>query len=379
MLNVLLNSAVSFSIAFLAIPAIIKVAREKKLFDLPDARKIHTKPIASLGGVGIFLAFMVASLLLIPTSTYPEFQYFFAACILVFFLGLKDDILILSASKKFLVQLAAAAIVIHLGGVRIDSLHGIMDIYEVPEAVGTLLTYTTIIVIVNAFNLIDGVDGLAGSLGLFTACLFGGYFLLAEMYAYAGLAFAMAGSLAAFLLYNVNPARIFMGDSGSLLVGLVNSILVLKFIAVADAPGVVYPVASGVALGIAALIIPLLDTLRVFSIRIFNGRSPFSPDRNHIHHLLLSRGLSHTGVTVTCIFFNFLFVAAVYAGRHIGSTYLILSMLVVGYSLIGALIYLRKPATKLVVASNLQPVTEAVMPSATKVVPLKNEAAAVEQ
>jgi len=379
MLNVLLTSCVSFSVAFLAIPAIIKVAREKKLYDLPDARKLHTKPISSLGGVGIFLSFMIASLLFISTGQNPEFQYFFAASLILFFLGLKDDILILSANKKFLVQMAVAAIVIHLGGIRIDSLHGIMDVYEVPEWIGTALTYTTIIVVVNAFNLIDGVDGLAGCLGLLTTSLFGVYFFLADMPSYAMFSFAMAGSLAAFLIFNFNPAKIFMGDSGSLLLGLVNSILVIKFIAVADAPGAVFPVTSGVALGIAALIIPLLDTLRVFSIRLSQGRSPFSPDRNHVHHLLLDRGLNHRSVTFSCLALNVFFIAATYYARAVGSTYLIVSMLTISFGLIGALIYFVKPVKKLVVASSFQHAIEENITSATKVVALKNEAAVVEQ
>jgi UDP-GlcNAc:undecaprenyl-phosphate/decaprenyl-phosphate GlcNAc-1-phosphate transferase len=187
------------------------------------------------------------------------------------------------------------------------------------------------------------------------------------------------GSLLAFLLFNFQTAKIFMGDSGSLLLGLINSILVIKFIAVADAPAAVYPVSSGVALGIAALIVPLLDTLRVFSIRLSKGRSPFSPDRNHIHHLLLDRGMSHRNVTFTCVSFTAVAMSLVYVGRGLGSTYLILSMLVTGFGLIAGLIYFKKPARKLVIASPLQSITEPVMVSTTKVVPLKNEAAAVEQ
>jgi UDP-N-acetylmuramyl pentapeptide phosphotransferase/UDP-N-acetylglucosamine-1-phosphate transferase len=296
MLNVLLTGCASFVIAILAIPAIIRVAKAKKLFDMPDARKLHSQPIPSLGGVGIFLGFILASSLAVSTQQNPEFQYFFAASVIIFFLGLKDDILILSANKKFLVQMAAAAILIHLGNIRINSLHGILDIYELPEFVAIALSYITIIVVINAFNLIDGVDGLAGCLGLLTTCVFGTYFYMADIPAYSLMAFGMAGSLAAFLVFNYHPARIFMGDSGSLLLGLVNSILVIKFISVTDDPKVALRVSSGVAIGISVLIVPLLDTLRVFSIRIAQGRSPFSPDRNHIHHLLLDRAMLPSAV-----------------------------------------------------------------------------------
>ena len=133
MLNLLLPTAVSFIITILAIPAVIRVADEKGLFDLPDSRKLHTKAIASLGGVGIFIGFFLTILLSISVQQNPEFQYFFAAALLTFFLGIKDDILILSASKKFLGQLAAAAIVIHLGGIRVDSMHGFLGVYQLPE------------------------------------------------------------------------------------------------------------------------------------------------------------------------------------------------------------------------------------------------------
>ena len=288
MLNVILTASVSFIITMLAIPAIMKVAQQKKLYDLPDARKLHTKPIASLGGVGIFIGFSLAILLTLSGTDTREFQFFFASALVIFFLGLKDDILILSATKKFLGQLAATAIVIHLGNIRLESMHGFMGIEKLPEVVGYLLTYVTIIVVVNAYNLIDGVDGLAGSLGIMTMSIFGTYFFFAEMQGYALLAFAMAGSLLAFLRFNFYPAKIFMGDSGSLLIGLVNAILVIKFITVADSATVPVQFTSAVAIGFSILIVPLLDTLRVFSMRIAKGRSPFSPDRNHVHHLLLA-------------------------------------------------------------------------------------------
>src|SRR5829696_6689644 len=139
MLNVLLTASVSFVITFLAIPVIIRIAEQKKLYDLPDARKLHTRPIASLGGVGIFIGFFLAALLMISNKQNPEFQFFFASAIVIFFLGLKDDILILSPTKKFLGQLAAAAILIHLGNIRIESMHGILGIYQLPDVIGLLI------------------------------------------------------------------------------------------------------------------------------------------------------------------------------------------------------------------------------------------------
>src|SRR5687767_2427272 len=236
MLNLLLTTTtVSFVITFLAVPAVIRVADEKGLFDVPDSRKLHTKAIASLGGVGIFIGFFLSLLLFIPANQHPEFQFLLAAGLLTFFLGIKDDILILSASKKFLGQVAAAAIIIHLAGIRIDSMHGFLGVDNLPEYISYPLSYMTIIVIVNAFNLIDGVDGLAGSLGILSTAVFGTYFAMASMPGYAMLSYSLTGALCAFMVFNYHPAKIFMGDSGSLLLGLVNAVLVIKFINVADA------------------------------------------------------------------------------------------------------------------------------------------------
>jgi UDP-N-acetylmuramyl pentapeptide phosphotransferase/UDP-N-acetylglucosamine-1-phosphate transferase len=378
MLNVFLTGSISFIITFLAIPIIIRIAREKGLYDLPDARKLHTKPIASLGGIGIFSGFILSVLLSIPTHNNPEFQYLFAAAVVVFFLGFKDDIVVLSPVKKFLGQVGAAAILIHLANIRIDSMHGLFGITALPEVIGTVLSYITIIVVINAFNLIDGVDGLAGTLGLLTMSVFGTYFFLNHMTSYALFSFALAGSLIAFLIFNCNPAKIFMGDSGSLLLGLANAILVIKFIDVADNSAVPYPIQSSVAVGFSILMLPLADTLRVFSIRIFKGRSPFSPDRNHIHHLLLDRGLNHKHVTFSCLLVNVFFIALAYFSRTLGSTYAFLSISAVSLSLMGGLIYSKKPARKIVISKSLKRDTKRVAYPASKMVPVNADVAVVE-
>jgi len=342
MFPALLTGSAAFVITLLAIPAIMRVAEQKGLYDLPDARKLHTRSVASLGGVGIFMGMLLAMLLTVSTQAYPEFQYFYAAATLIFFLGIKDDILILSPMKKFLVQMASAAILIHLGGIRINSMHGLLGINELPPAVSLLLSYSTIIVVTNAYNLIDGVDGLAGSLGLLTMAVFGSYFLYIGLTVYGLFAFAMAGSLAGFLYFNFNPAKIFMGDSGSLLLGLINAILVIKFIQVADNKIDDLPNGSSIALGFSILMVPLADTLRVFSIRLVKGRSPFSPDRNHIHHLLLRRGLNHKQVTGICLLLNALFIFIAYCSRTLGSTSTLLFMAALSILFL-SLFYIKRP------------------------------------
>jgi UDP-GlcNAc:undecaprenyl-phosphate GlcNAc-1-phosphate transferase len=370
MFDVLFSIAISFAITFLAIPVIITVAESKKLFDIPDERKVHRNPIPSLGGLGIFAGFMLACLIAIPYQIAADFQYYFAAAFVIFFLGLKDDILVISPIKKFIGQVLATFLIIYKGNIQIKSMYGFLGIHELPEMFSLLLTYLTIIVIINSFNLIDGIDGLAGSLGLMASTIFGFYFLQVNMPAYSVLAFSLAGSVAAFLIFNFQPAKIFMGDTGSLLLGLVNAILVVKFISVANLPETPYPVIASPAISVAILVIPLMDTLRVFAIRIFHRRSPFSPDRNHIHHLLLDRGYSHRFISLLLVSVNMLFILAAYAGRNLGCTWIILAILMVFFSGIAGLYYTR-PRTRLFVAKSIdQPDAEL---KTSKIVPLTTD------
>ena len=344
--HILLSTALAFLITYFAIPVIIEVAESKKLFDEPDERKVHKAVIPTLGGLGIFAGFILGTLMGVPTSISNQLQYFIAAAMVIFFLGIKDDILVLSATKKFIGQLIAAGIIIKFGGIQINNMQGFLNIYEIPRSASVFLTLFTIIVITNSFNLIDGVDGLAGSLGLLTSIVFGIYFFMIGEVMFAVMALTLAGSLVAFLIYNFSPAKIFMGDTGSLLLGLLNSIFVIKFISVASNPSTSIPLESAPALGFAILIVPLFDTLRVFSLRIFNRRSPFSPDRNHIHHFLLDLGLSHRMISIICIAANIVFIALAYSLRSLGTTMVIGALATSAIIFVG-LVYYSRPRTKM--------------------------------
>lgn len=339
--NILLSAALAFLITFFAIPIIIQIAKDKKLFDEPDERKVHKTVIPTLGGLGIFAGFIIATLMGVPSGITSELQYFAAAATVIFFLGLKDDILILSASKKFIGQLVAAGIIIKFGSIQITNMHGFLGIYEIPHIASIIFTIFTIIVITNSFNLIDGVDGLAGSLGVLTTLVFGTYFYFAGQLTYSVMAFALSGSIIAFLIYNYSPAKIFMGDTGSLLLGLINSILVIKFINVAGNPAVKFPIEASPAIGVAILMIPLFDTLRVFTLRILDRRSPFSPDRTHVHHFLLDCGLNHRKVTLTCVAANIAFIILAVSLRHLGTTAVLGVLLVAAFTFIGVIYYSR--------------------------------------
>ncbi|MEO6637535.1 MAG: MraY family glycosyltransferase [Ginsengibacter sp.] len=339
--NILLSGGLAFLITFFSIPVIIEVAKEKKFFDEPDERKVHKAVIPTLGGLGIFAGFIVSTLIGVPPIEAGVLQYFMAAIMVIFFLGIKDDILILSATKKFIGQLVAAAIIIKFGGVQISDMHGFLGLHEIPHTASVLLTLFTIVVITNSFNLIDGVDGLAGSLGLLTSTIFGVYFAVTSQVMYAVMAFSLSGSLIGFLIYNFSPAKIFMGDTGSLLIGLLNSLFVIKFIAVASDPSFGFALDSAPALGFAILIVPLFDTLRVVSLRILSRRSPFSPDRNHIHHFLLDFGLKHNMISLVCVTTNILFIGLAYALRSQGTTAVILALSAVSIAIVTVIYYSR--------------------------------------
>lgn len=368
--NIVLSGVLAFVITFFSIPVIIQVAKNKKLFDEPDERKVHKMVIPTLGGLGIFAGFIIATLLGSPSAAVSGLQYFVAALLVIFFLGIKDDILILSASKKFIGQLIAAAILIKFGGIQITNMYGFLGIHHLPQMVSVILTLFTIVVITNSFNLIDGVDGLAGSLGLLTSAIFGVYFIQSGEILFSVMAFSLFGSLVAFLIYNFHPAKIFMGDTGSLLIGLLNAIFVIKFISIAENPVMGVSLVSAPAIGFAILIVPLFDTLRVVGLRIVNRRSPFSPDRNHIHHLLLELGYSHQKITFTCLIANILFIVLAYSLRFAGNTVVLLTLTSAAILVVG-IVYYSRPKPKVIHA--VQPVNKESIIKSHKILTLAGE------
>ena len=370
MFDVILALTLSFAITFLAIPVIIRVAAMKKLYDIPDERKVHQAPIPALGGLGIFAGFIFASLLIANFQQGKDIQFYLAATVVIFYLGLKDDIIIISPVKKFIGQVLAAFIVIYYGNLQITSMHGFLGIYNLPDSFSLLFTYLTVIVIINSFNLIDGIDGLAGSLGLLSTCVFGIYFVGIGHTAEAVLAFSMAGAILAFLIFNFQPARIFMGDTGSLLLGLVNAVLVIKFINLAATTNTSFHISASPAVGFGILMVPLMDTLRVFAIRMFQRRSPFSPDRNHIHHLFLDNGFSHRTIAISLLAFNAVSVGISFIFHDLGCTLLMFILFGSFFTLIAVMYYARQRRPQLFVT----PTGEVEDKSPSRIVPLTEDA-----
>ena len=346
MIEMLMSLALAFGITFYALPSIIHLSEEKRLFDFPDGRKVHKQPIPSLGGLAIFAGFITAFLLTVAfTGEYLTLQYLVAAMLVMFFVGIKDDLLNIAAFKKFLGQLLAAAILVFKGGLVINSMHGVLGIYELPPMAANAFSVITIVVIINAFNLIDGVDGLAGTLATLSIGFFTTFFAVNGDFAMACIGTSMIGALGAFLIFNFPPARIFMGDTGSLLLGLVNAALVIKFIQYSPtAP--VWSISTAPAVGFAILFIPLFDTLRVFSYRILNGISPFTPDKNHLHHILLRLGLSHLPVTLSLAGANAFMIAFAIVAQPLGNHLILGAMVAMAFMVVAAMLWAYKRSVK---------------------------------
>ena len=342
--DVIISFITAFTLTYFAIPPIIRVALKKELYDVPVARSSHTKVTPRLGGVAIFAGTIFSIMLWTPFSRYGgDLQFVLCAFILIFLVGVKDDIDAIAPSKKLVVEILAAVILTFKAGVRISSLHGVMGIEEIGPVFSILLTVFTIIVIINAINLIDGINGLSGSLVIVITGTLGVWFMFIQRYDLAIMAVSAAGATAAFLKYNYSPAQIFMGDTGALLLGLICSILTINFIELNSGLNDSHPfklnAAPAVAIGI--LILPLFDTLRVFVTRALRGKHPLHPDRTHIHHLLIDSGLSHTQATAVLVGVNIFFIVLVFLlHRYTNSAVLILLLLAsISSLMVGGLYY----------------------------------------
>lgn len=342
MYNIVFAFISSFGLSFIAMPVIIRIARQRQFFSEPGERRSHKISTPILGGIGIFLSSFLGILVWMPPNVFASMQYILCAILVMFLIGVRDDFEAATPSKKFLFQLIAALILVFAADIRLTSLYGIFGVHSIPDWLSWSLSVVVIVTIINAFNLIDGIDGLSGSIGVLMSVSFGTWFFLVDRIDMVIMAFSLAGALLAFLYYNITPAKVFMGDTGSLYLGTMAAVLAISFIEqhqfLADAT---FAFESTPAVAIGILVIPLFDTLRLFVVRLAAGRSPFRADRNHIHHLLLDLGLSHMQGTSVLIGINLLFIILVYQLQSIGTLRLLLIMLFSFLLVVGLIYYLR--------------------------------------
>ena len=300
----LLTYVMSFVLTLIFIPPVIFMVKRFKLFDRPNARKEHIVPTPTFGGISIFVGMMVSLLFWFKFSNHPSIITFFLSMILLCGVGIMDDLKDLAARYKLVIE-AGVATLLAVSGIRITSFGGLFGINELHIIAQYIITVVTIVGITNAFNLIDGIDGLAGGLGFMSLVTLGIFLTISKDLNYAMIAFALAGALLGFLYFNFNPARIFMGDTGSLVLGFIIAVLCVQLMKINSTP--VIPNINVFTLGI--VMIPVFDTLRVFGTRIWKGRSPFSADKTHIHHLITNKGFTHAfAARIICVFHGFILI-----------------------------------------------------------------------
>lgn len=297
----------SLIIASLIIPSWIQLCSKWNLFDRPDTRKHHTAIVPSLGGIGIFIAIMISIFLFGYNSQDTSFHSIAAAMLILFITGFFDDLTDLKARVKLNIQLLAALIVTY-SGLRIQTLNGFAGVHELPILIQYGISIFIILFLVNAYNFIDGLDGLAATIGLIIFSIFTVLFHIHGEQAYAVLCVSVIGALLSFLYFNFNPARVFMGDTGSLVVGFLIAICTIKLFNIWFASPVV---SFGPSLTIATIFILIFDLTRVVFIRLSNGISPFKADRSHLHHMICRQQFGHRGGTFIMAAFNILFIVLV--------------------------------------------------------------------
>lgn len=321
----ILGFIIAFTITYIGIPIIIKGAFSTGIYAKPNRRASHNSPVPKLGGVAVFTGFIISINIIAGAYFRFESSYFLTGLIIIFIMGLKDDIMGGKPWKKMLAQITAVLLISILADIRISNLHGFLGIGDIHYTSSIIFTVFVLIVIINGFNLIDGIDGLASGTGILISSILGLWFFITGNKACSVMSFALAGSLIAFFYFNVfsKKNKIFLGDTGSMITGIILGVLAVRFLQLELSVQGTFRINSAPAFAISLFILPLFDTLRVFTIRIFQGTSPFKADRQHIHHRLLELGLTHLQATLALLAVNLIFIAVSYLLHNLGNLYLI--------------------------------------------------------
>jgi UDP-N-acetylmuramyl pentapeptide phosphotransferase/UDP-N-acetylglucosamine-1-phosphate transferase len=324
----------SFFLVFLSIPTILRVAESKNLYDEPNNRTVHMHKIPTLGGLAIFLGFLFTYSLFSEWFSFTQIPFLIPALLIIFSIGIKDDIMVTAPMVKLVGQIIAAFIIIGWGDLRITSLHGFLGL-ELNYLSSFTLTIFIFIFILNGLNLIDGIDGLASITSIIAISAFSFWFYINGSYHIPVFSAALIGALLAFSYYNVfsKEQKIFMGDTGSLLLGFllaVASIKFAEFTAPENSTQLTFKMNAAPAVTLGILIVPVIDTLRITIYRISKGQSPFNADKNHIHHRMLTLGFTHLQTSLIIGVINIFFVVLSYLLRNIGVINLLIINLTIG-------------------------------------------------
>ncbi len=303
--------AASMVIVSFILPKIVLISRKGNLCDEPNARKLNKSPVPTLGGIGIYLGIIISTLVFTHGMDFSVLKYIFLVVTILLCIGIFDDIFNVSAYVRLIYQIGISVLLISFAGIRITNLHGLLGVYDLYYVFSYLLSVVIIVGLINSINLIDGIDGLASGICLIAVVGLG----LLESYVgnaeYAVLAFAAAGSLLAFMFFNVfaRKNKIYMGDTGSTILGAILAILVINICETDSLNHQGFMIVSPASFVLSVLIIPVFDTLRVLLERIFRGKPVFRADNTHMHHWILKFGFSHMQVSLIMILLTLLSVA----------------------------------------------------------------------
>lgn len=292
-----------------------------------------------MGGIAIFIASAVALAIWAWQFPIPDIRFLLGAVALMFFVGFRDDMVELKATHKILGQLVAVLLVVVVSDIRIKDLHGFLGVGELNTIVSYGFSAFVILALTNGFNLIDGLDGLAGTMATIVFSCLGAWFLIQGLESYALLSFIFLGAVVAFLFFNWHPAKIFMGDTGSLMIGFTMAALIIAFMETnAALPEDNFwrftPVFTA---GITLMIFPLYDMARVFTRRISKGQGPMTPDKSHVHHFLMRMGLKHNQVALVLGGLQLSFIVLIFLMKdfsdHLALPIISVIVLLLGYRL----------------------------------------------
>ncbi len=345
-------------VVYYSIPAIIRVAKLKHLYDEPNEdRKVTKKIVPTLGGMAIFLGFIISVVLSSFRMEFLELRYIVVALVIMLFVGLKDDILYISPRSKLTGQIFVAFILVVFADLRFTSLHGLLGFEHIPYFASVILSMFAITVLTNSLNLIDGIDGLCSGIGGTISLMFAFLFYMNDDVEFTLVGMALAGALFSFFIYNVfgDKNKIFMGDTGSLIIGFVLSIMTIRFNEIPFTDHRLFEVKETIGISLAIMIVPIMDTLRVFSIRILEGRSPFSADNIHTHHQLLQLGLNHFQASLIYIGYNVLFVLVAMVLQYYLVNYIfIIALLALAFGIVSIPSFLLKRGYNRVVSNEIK-------------------------
>ena len=318
-------------------PKVLKIAILKNIVDNPDARKLQRNPVPVLGGIAVFFGITLG--LCCSQSIFNSASTFMliSAMLIMLYTGSMDDIIDLSPGIRFLIEILVIAWLMYTSRSSINCFWGLWGVSTIPQWISYPLTIFAAVGIINAINLIDGVNGLSSGFCFMSSVLFAIFFYTTGNQTMTTLAMSAAGAIVPFFLHNVfgQSTKMFIGDGGTLVIGTMMAMFVISILG--ENLGCVRIVAKGAGLipfTLSVLSIPIFDTLRVMSARILNKKSPFHPDKTHLHHMFIDLGFSHIGTTVSILSLNFLVVAAWFISFKSGASIDLQLYIVVGLSIL---------------------------------------------